>query len=406
MTDLLWNISHNKDQVVEFRTAGMAPPNSVLFGCGAIERLGKEAVKLNAGKAGKVLFVSDNILSQIGVVERLSKLLTAEGFKVETFTDVEPEPHIETAEKMYDLCAKDKFSLVVGVGGGSVMDLAKLTAQAVARGIAPREFFVSDVKPQSHGLPLMLAPTTAGTGSEVSPYLVAAVGEEKRFLNNAYFYADLALIDPMLSMSMPPRLTASTGMDALSHAVEAMLHKQANPLSDAFSLAGIEMVGGYLRRAYSDGQDIEARYYMAFAASLCMMGMALCGATYAHSVSYVITKFKPTPHGLGCALGLPYTMAYNLPVTTNRLARIGAALGEPTWMFSRTEAAKRAVHAVVQLMRDLDMPVSLREYGVKEGDLKEMAELMMKIYHRPMNSRSMNQEEATVFWQKMWEGTI
>ena len=132
----------------------------------------------------------------------------------------------------------------------------------------------------------------------------------------------------------------------------------------------------------------------------------MCGGLYAHSASYVIAKFKPTSHGVGCALGLPYTMAYNLPVSTHRLARISAALGEPTWRLSTAEAAERAIYSVVRLMRDIGLPVSLREYGIKESDLAEMAELMIKLYYRPMNPRPMALEDSVVFWRKMWEGTI
>lgn len=402
MTDLIHIFSHDRDQIFEFKTAGMIPPNKIIFGFNALERLGSESMSL---APGKVLLVSDQTLVEMGVVSRASELLSEAGLIVETYTDVEPEPHLETVEAIYERCRADNFSLVVGIGGGSVMDSAKLTAQASAHGIPPADFVNSKTTPESRGLPLVLLPTTSGTGSEVSPILVVAIGDEKKFLYNPFFYPDLAIIDPQLTVSLPPGITASTGIDALSHAIEAMFHKAASPLSDSFCLSSIEMIGTYLRRAVADGNDLESRYYMSMAATLGMMGMANCGALYAHSASYVIAKYKPTSHGVGAALGLPYTMAFNLPVCVDRLGRIAAALGEKTSLCSNWKGANLAIQAVAELMVDVGIPVSLKEYGgIDKNDLEEMAGIMMEKYYRPMNPRPMSQEDAVIFWHNMWEG--
>jgi alcohol dehydrogenase len=402
MEKLAKEVPSNLDRVFEFCTTGMTPPNRMIFGFRAIDQIGAEASKL---AKGKVFVVSDEVLQKMGIVDQVKTLLSSEGLTVETFTEVEPEPHIETVEAMYEKCAGNDFSLIVGVGGGSVMDLAKLTAQSVARGVSPRQYLDREVSAEGRGLPLILAPTTSGTGSEVSAALVVAVGQEKRFLISPFYYPDMAIIDPLLTVTMPPAITASTGIDALSHAIEAMLHKNANPISDSFSLTGIELVGTYLRRAVADGEDLDVRYHMSMASTLSMMGMAMTGALYAHSAGYIITKYKPTPHGIGCALGLPYTMAFNQPVSTAKLARIGQALGEQTLLLSQQEASKSAVRSVVDLMKDVGLPVTLKEYGgINEKDLEEMAELMIKLYHRPLNPRPMGRDESIRFWQDMWNG--
>ena len=146
---------------------------------------------------------------------------------------------------------------------------------------------------------------------------------------------------------------------------------------------------------------------MSMASTLSMMGMAMTGALYAHSAGYIITKYKPTPHGIGCALGLPYTMAFNQPVSTAKLARIGQALGEQTLLLSQQEASKSAVRSVVDLMKDVGLPIALKEYGgINEKDLEEMAELMIKLYHRPLNPRPMGRDESIRFWQDMWNGSF
>jgi len=392
------------DAIFDFRTVGMTPPNQLMFGFGAIDKIGVEAAKLGKGKA---LLVSDDNIERLGILERVKASLTSAGFEVGTFTGIEPEPHVETVEALYEYGAAGDFSLVAAVGGGSVMDLAKLTAQALASGLSSRDYVDRKVVPEGRGLPLALAPTTSGTGSEVSMNVVVAVGDEKLFLSDPYYYPDIAIIDPSLTLSMPPHVTGNTGIDALSHAIEGMLHKNANPFSDALCLASIEMVGAYLRGAVADGEDTEARYHMSMAATLAMMGMIMSGGLYAHSASYVISKYRPTPHGLGCGLALPYTMAFNLPVSTPKLARMAVALGEQTWMLSELDAASLAVQSVVRLIKDVGLPITLEELGgINESDLEEMADLMIKLYPRPMNPRPMGGEESVQFWRNMWDGTI
>jgi alcohol dehydrogenase class IV len=392
-------------RIIDFRTPAMAHPNRVIFGFGAADQVGAEAAKMAEGR--KALIISDEVLEKLKAIDQIASSLSSAGFSVDTFARVEPEPHIETAEALYDMCNGSDFSVLVSLGGGSVMDIAKLTAQAAGRGRSPREYVERKVTPDGPGLPLIVLPTTSGTGSEVSFYLVCAVGEEKRFFGDPHYFANMAIIDPLLTVTMPPLVTAATGIDALTHAVEGMMHKNANPLGDSFGVAGIEMIGRYLRRAVADGENLEARYYMSMGATLSMMGFMLAGGLFAHSVSYILPMYKFTPHGIGCGLGLPYLMDYNLPVVAGKLGKMATALGEQTWMLSEIDAAKRAVQSVARLMKDTGLPVTLQEYGgFKEGDLEEMADKMITIYPRPMNPRPMDKKESIQYWRNMWDGTL
>jgi len=389
-------------EVFDFRTAGMIPPNRLLFGCGAIDQIGEEAAKLGKGKA---LLVADEVIAKLGILEQVETRLSSAGFMVDTYTDIDPEPHIETAEAIYEFGAERDLAVIVAVGGGSVMDMAKLAAQCIATRKSPRLYGERKVVPEGRGVPLVLAPTTSGTGSEVSMNLVLGIGEDKIFLADPYYYPDIAIIDPALTVSMPPVVTANTGIDALSHAIEGMLHKKANPFNETFCLASIEMVGAYLRRAVFDGEDLEARYYMSMAATFGMMGMIMTGGLYAHSASYAMSKYRPTPHGLGCGLPLPYTMSFNLPVSVSKLAKMATALGEQTWLLSELDAANLAVHSVLRLNEDVGLPLNLQELGgIKESDIEGLAELMIKNWPRPMNPRSMSLEESVEFWRDMWHG--
>ncbi len=403
MEELLERIPIGLDRIFEFHTAGMLPPNRVIFGFKASDRLAEEAAKL---AKGRLLLVSDQVLTKLGTMARIKESLEAKGYRVREFTEVEPEPHIETAEALHALAKAEKFDIIVGLGGGSVMDVTKLTAQTAVTGISPRNYMIKKAFAERRGLPMILLPTTSGTGSEVSRNIVLAVGKEKRFVTSQYYYPDIAIVDPILTISMPPGLTATTGIDALSHAIDGMMNLNASPVSDTLCLGGIELVGRYLRRAVADGKDLEARYHMSIAATLSMMGMTLTGAVYSHSVSNVLSRYKPVPHGLGCGLGLPYCMAYNTPVLGKKLAKIAIALGESTWMLSQRDAAEQAVNAVMRLTRDVGLPVTLQEVGgIKESEVEEMADIMIKQYPRPFNARPMGPEESVKLWKNMWVGT-
>jgi alcohol dehydrogenase len=220
-------------------------------------------------------------------------------------------------------------------------------------------------------------------------------------------YADIAIVDPKLTVSMPAHVTAYTGMDALSHAIEAMMHKDANPIGDMLCLGGIELAVANLRRAVADGEDLEARYHMSMAASLGYMGMNMTGVVYAHSASYVINQYKPTPHGLGCAIALPYSMAFNIQYSTAKLARIAAAMGVQTDAISDRQAARLAVDSIYHLVEETGLPTSLKQYGaMAESDLTAAAEMMIEKYPRPENPRPMDRNEAIQFWLSMWEGNL
>lgn len=396
----------NLRRIFDLVLPGMKPPNRLVFGLGAAANVGRQAADLTGGR--KALVISDEILASLGVVNDVASYLSEAGFKAEIFAKVEPEPHIETADMLYDLCAGKDFSVVIGLGGGSVMDMSKLTAQAVGRNRPPREYADRKAVPDKPGLPLILLPTTSGTGSEASPYFVVSLGEEKRFFTDNHYYPDIAVIDPTLTVSMPPMVTASTGIDALTHAMEGAMNKLATPFSDTVTLMSIEMVGNYLRRAVADGDDLEARYHMALAATFGMVGMVLGGGgLFAHSVSYVIPTYAKCTHGVGCALGLPYLMNYNLPVQPEKMARVAAAMGEPTWNYSKMDAAKLAVKAVANLMRDVGLPLNLQELGgLNESNLETMADRMMTLYPRPNNPRPMGKTEARLYWRSMWEGSL
>lgn len=385
-----------------FQTAGTHPPNGILFGFNTVNKVGELARKLGGKKA---LLVTDEGIVQMGFSDLVKEAMEKEGIKVQVFDKVEPEPHIETANVLYEAVRKESFDLVVGLGGGSSMDMAKLVSIAATNGQEPFELMEKKVVTQPP-LKKILIPTTAGTGAEVSMFTVVSVGKEKYFMGSPYAYPEVAIIDPGLTISLPPKITASTGIDALSHAIDSLMNKLANPFYDSLALSGIELIGKYLRKAHSDGQDLEARYHMAMGATISMIAMSGTGALYSHSITYALAMFRPMAHGIGCGISLAYTMAFNLPVIENRLALIARAMGGRIESLTARESGQNAVDAVYNLARDVEMPVSLKEIGFKHEEVPKMAEVCITRYPRANNPRPMSKEECLNIFESMWEGKI
>lgn len=397
---LNFNIPSHLQREFFFQTAGIHPPNGILFGFNTVNKVGELAGKLGAKKA---LLVTDEGIVQVGFADLVREAMEKEGLKVEVFRKVDPEPHIEAADALHEMVHKTDFDLVVGLGGGSSMDMAKLVSIVATNEETPLELMEKKVVTRPP-LKKILIPTTAGTGSEVSMFFVVSIGRDKYFMGSPYAYPEVAIIDPGLTVSLPPKITASTGIDALSHAVDSVMNKLANPFYDSFALGGIELIARYLRQATTDGQDLEARYHMAMGATLSMIAMSGTGALYSHSVTYTLAMFQPMAHGIGCGISLAHTMAFNLPAIADRLALIARAMGGRTESLSPQASGQKAVEMVHELTADVKMPLSLREVGLNHDEIPKMAEICITRYPRPNNPRSMSREECLSLFESMWEG--
>jgi len=256
------------------------------------------------------------------------------------------------------------------------------------------------------GLPKILIPTTAGTGSEVSQAAVVTLNnKQKASFSDSHFFADVAIVDPVLTVTMPQKVTASTGIDALSHAIEAMMSSDSNPIIDALSLEAIRLINNNIKLAYVKGDNLEARSNMSWAALL--GGMVLYAkAVYGHSFSYTIGPRYGFSHGLSCALALPYVMNYNLPACNGKFLSIATCMGENVENLSRSDGTFRAVVAVKKLIEDVNLPSSLKEAGVPKEDLPILAEELVNVYPRQNNPRIITKEEAIKLYERAWEGRI
>lgn len=366
-----------------FHTAGQ-----LLFGRDAALQLGEVVRSLGAGRC---LVVTDKPLADAGVVDRVRSPLVAAGIEVHVFDGGKPEPPVSVAEACVAAGRDFRPDVVLGLGGGSNMDLAKITATVLAHGGRCQDYAGDGVVP-GPVLPLVCVPTTAGTGSEVSAASVLSDPEQatKFGILSNYLRPRAAVVDPLLTVSCPPKVTADSGIDALTHAIEALtaidnahfplpagersVYQGHHPMGDLTAQRAIELVGLYLRRAVADGNDLEARDGMALAATLGGMAFSNVGVAVVHALEYPIGGATHCSHGAGNGLLLPYVMDFNKSACLERTARIGRLLGEDVDGMSDNEAAAVAVAAVAKLRDDIGVPGRLRELGVVESQLPAMAE--------------------------------
>jgi alcohol dehydrogenase len=365
-----------------FHSAGQ-----LIFGRNAVAKLGEVLPRLHAER---VYLVTDSPLVRAGVVDRVRQVLLDAGAAVEVFEGGLPEPPITLAVSCAEEAGRWKAQAVVGLGGGSNMDLAKIVATLLAHGKSPHDY-VGDDKIPGPILPLICIPTTAGTGSEVSGATVLTDTEKKMkvgILSNT-LRPRVALVDPLLTMSCPRKVTADSGIDALTHAIEAYtavdneefplpagertIYQGRHPMGDLFAEKAIELIGANLRRAVERGDDEQAREAMALGATLAGLAFSNVGVAAVHALEYPIGGATHCSHGAGNGLLLPFVMRFNLPARVSRFARIAGLLGENVAGMSEQKAAEQAIVAVERLKTDIGIPQRLRELGVTEDQLPQFA---------------------------------
>lgn len=365
-----------------FHSAGQ-----ILFGRNAVRQLGDVAQRLQTKRA---FVVADPILVRLGMVDTVRAPLVAAGLTVEAFLEGEPEPSSATALKCTEQARTFRPDVLIGLGGGSNMDLAKVAATLLAHPISLKDI-VGDDRIPGPILPLICIPTTAGTGSEVSG--AAVVTDEANHIKvgilSNWLRPRVALIDPMLTVSCPPKVTADSGIDALTHAIEGFtavdnadfplppgersIYQGKHPMGDLVAERAIRLVGRYLPRAVKDGGDLEARDGMALGALLGGLAFSNVGVALVHAMEYPVGGAVHVSHGAGNGLLLPYVMRFNLPTRVREFGTIAQLLGEDTSRLSSQAAAEKAVEAVIRLRAEIGIPNRLREIGVRPDQLDGFA---------------------------------
>lgn len=378
-------------------------PNDIRYGMGATDELERFAARHGIESA---LIVTDSDIADAGAVTPVCDALSAASVDIHVFDGVTPEPKLRLAEQAKAELSKVDADFVVGVGGGSCLDTAKLASVLVEHDIPIREMLGMGNVP-GPGRPTVLVPTTAGTGSEVTHIGVFADeedGNNKKVVYSEHLFCDLALVDPTLTRSLPPAIAAATGMDALSHAIESYVSTLRTPMTDVLARRAIELIGENLRQAVHQGaHNDEARYRMSLAATMAGQAFVNSGLGAVHALTYPLGVEYGIGHGRANAVLLPHVMRYNALAEPDRLADIAQLLGNNDQ--TTLEQARGAADAVATLNDDIGIPNQLRELGdIDESEFEAFADVAFEHsqHNIDRNPRSMNRQNAVELFENAY----
>jgi alcohol dehydrogenase class IV len=368
---------------------------------GATSRLGEIAAGLGMSK---VFLVSDNGIAMAGLLDKAVLGLRAGGMEVAVFTDVLADPPESNVLDALKLAREFGADGVVGFGGGSSMDVAKLVAFLSRSAQSLPEIYGIGLA-QGPRLPLIQVTTTAGTGSEVTPIAIVTTGEhEKKGVIAPQLLPDIALLDAELTIGLPPRVTAMTGIDAMVHAIEAYTTKlKKNPMSDILARQGLKLLFENIRAAVENGSDLEARSQMLVGAMLTGQAFANAPVGAVHALAYPIGGQYHVPHGLSNALLLPHVMRFNLPVASREYAELARELFKVDGSLTDLAAGAMLISALEQLMADVKLETHLSQVGIEEQALPRLAEAaMLQTRLLGNNPRDVRYEDALQIYRDAW----
>jgi alcohol dehydrogenase len=361
-------------------------PTTIHFGIKSRFLVAEKAKELGAKRT---LIVTDQGVVGAGLLSDVEKCLREAGMEVAVYDRVIPNSSLSIVREGVKLMKDSRAEVVVGVGGGSSLDTAKAVAVMAGN---PGDFadYIGMHKFKNPGLPVIALPTTAGTGSEVTIFSVITDDQkqEKTVAGSPHLCPRVALCDPELTLSLPPAVTASTGMDALAHALESFTNQNTQPISDALTLKAIELIGEWLRPAVAKGDNLEARYWMLLGSLMAALGFSSTRLGLAHAFAMPLGSAPCNlAHGVANAVMLPSVMEYNLMANIPKFVQVAKAMGECVEGLSALDAAYQAVEAVKKLSQDIGIPQSLKDLGIKEEWIRSISEEAMKSGNIAVNPR-------------------
>lgn len=381
------------------KAASFRLPGQIILGAGAAEIVGAEAKRLGATHA---FVLSDPNLQKLGVTDRIASSLSAQGVRSTVYTEIEFEPSIQSIAPAAAAARAATYDLVVGLGGGSTLDTAKAVA-VLTRNPGQVEGYLGIGLVKQRGVPSVLIPTTGGTGAEITPnalfYVPAA--RDKKAIVSPHIIPDVALVDPLLTLTVPSPVTAATGLDALSHAVEAFTSLNASPFTDLYALEAIRLIGAHLRTAVANGTDQPAREGMARASMFAGIAIGNAGTNIVHALAYPLQGQHRVTHGVANSLLLPYGMEFNALSNLSKFGSVAEALGEPIHGLSPRAAAALSTEACRLLSLDIGIPQTMREVGIKPEHIEDLVEGAMRMTRLLVNNpRQVRPEDARAIFEK------
>ncbi|WP_208587782.1 iron-containing alcohol dehydrogenase [Gracilibacillus suaedae] len=327
-----------------------------------------------------VLIVTQPSIKDLGFVDSVKDQLIEKGIDVDVNTDILPEPTMDNINDVFKQVSQKDYDVLIGVGGGSVLDATKILSILATNDQQIVDLLGTDLI-QNPGVPTVLIPTTSGTGSEVTPNAIVTLPNEelKVGIVSKYLLPNLVILDPALTLGLPKPITAATGMDAFTHSLESFISNKANPISDMFALESIRLISSSIVEAYQNGSNIEAREKMLVGSMYGGMALTSAGTAAVHALAYPLGGKFNIPHGVANSMLLPHVTKFNMDQITNRLSKIAEAMGIDVRGISETEAANLVVEKIQEWTHTLEIPQDLKEYGVKNSDLKELSVSASKV---------------------------
>lgn len=337
---------------------------TIIFGIDAVKQIGEQARKLGAGR---VLLISGPRVQKAGLLDKAVSFLKAEGIAVEVnIQDRDtPEPATEVVEGTAAIAKKGNFDVIIGLGGGSILDVSKMAAALVTNPGTTKDYFGKEKVPK-RGTPTIIVPTTAGTGAEVTKHAIFLDREinVKKVVASSNLLPNVAIVDPVLTVSCPPSVTASSGIDAFIHSAEAFLSKNANTITDALALESISIITKWLGPAFADGQNMEARYQMSLGSLMAGVVLNNSGTSLVHAMAYPVGGEHHTPHGVTLSALLIACFEYVAVAKAEKMAALARAMGEPIDGLAPREVVERVLDAIRYLIKSVDLPASLTDLGI------------------------------------------
>ncbi|MDF2962538.1 MAG: acetaldehyde dehydrogenase [Paenibacillus sp.] len=379
-------------------------PTTVECAAGISRRIGEILLTF---QADAVFIVTDRGIRKAGLLNSMEQSLQENRIAYEVFDETEPNPSAESIMKGLDKLKASGMKLVLAVGGGSSIDTAKGIA-VMATNTGHILDYEGVGKIPNAGYPLIAVPTTAGTGSEVTASTIVTNSQThfKAAVISPYLFPKLALLDAELTIKLPPDITAATGMDALTHAIESYTSKSATPVSRAFAMEAITLIGKHLKPAYFVGDNKESRESMLVASMLAGAAFSQSRLGNVHAISHTLGGIFNIAHGVANAALLPYVMKFNLPACPEKMSDIASALGTGTDGLSIEESAAKAIETVIKLNEALSIPKTIKELGVSLDQLSKMVDDAMKSGNVLINPRLTKPDDIKAIIENAYHGKL
>lgn len=392
--------------ITVFQTAG-----SILAGAGSFRSVAGQ-IQSQLGPVRRALLVTSPSIRRNGWAEELRKQLGSTGIVADILEDdIRPEPTAGEIEAMHAKIGEEAFDVYIGLGGGSVLDATKLLAVRATNG-RPLESMLGTDNIETDGIPTVLIPTTSGTGSEVTPNAIVTLPEQQLKIGivSRRLYPKLAVLDPELTLTLPKAVTAATGMDAFTHALESFIGRKANPVSDMFALEAIRLISGSIAEAYENGSSIAARSAMLYGSAYGGMALAASGTAAVHALAYPLGGRFGIAHGVANAMLLPHVIEAQLDAIVSRFSLAAEAMRQGTGTIADISSDARAesewaLEQIAEWTRQVGIPQNLAEYGITELHLPALAESASQVTRlMDNNPKSFTLGELERIYRKLMPG--